>query len=99
MFRKHAAPEQKAEANEGEGGGGCGRVRAVTDRLTLQPPDPDITTSHLGAPGSNKPWPATVRPPTNREAMRGVSSVANQRRLCKHVADAPERMHLYRHTS
>lgn len=65
MFRKHAAPKQKAEANEGEGGGGCGRVRAVTDRLTLQPPDPDITTSHLGAPGSNKPWPATVRP-TNK---------------------------------
>lgn len=73
MFRKHAAPEQKTEANGGEGAGECGRRRAVTDtdRLTLQAPDPDITTSHLGAPGSNKPGPATVRPPTNREAMRG----------------------------
>lgn len=92
MFRKHAAPEQKTEANEGEEGGGCVRGRAVTDadRLTLQPPDPDITTSHLGALGSNKPGPATVRPPTNREAMRGGSSVANQRHLCKHIADAPE---------
>lgn len=58
MLGKHVVSKQKMKAS-GVGGGG-GLAVTDTDHLTLHPTDPDITTSHFGALGSNKPGPVTV---------------------------------------